>query len=95
MVQFKRLVMKPVVAVPESENDVTDLNEVGVENGLPSLMYSKCSRSLLEKILPVLRTGISVGRLLAFPKGDNVNAESFRSSSLCSHFVFLLDCSKE
>lgn len=42
--------MKPVVAGHESEKNVTDLREVRVENGLPSLMYSKRSKSLLEKI---------------------------------------------
>lgn len=87
--------MKPVVAVHESEKNVIDLNKVRVEDGLPSLLCSKHSRSLLEKIIPVLQTDISVGRLIPFLKGDNVNAESFHNSSLRSHFVFLLDCPKE
>jgi len=45
--------MKPVVAAHESEKNVIDLNEVRAENGLQLLMYSNCSRSLSEKILPV------------------------------------------
>lgn len=80
MGQFKRLVIKPVVAVPGCEK-ITDLNGAGGEDGLPAPMGS---RSLSEMMLPVLGTGTRTGWFHS-PK-ETKEMQSFHSSSLWCSF---------
>lgn len=89
MGQFKRLVIKPVVAVPGSQKKVPDLSGAGGEDGLPVLMGS---RSLSEIMLPVSGTGTRTGWLHS-PK-EKKEMYSFHSSRLYGHLLFLPDCPK-